>query len=240
MKISDHSRKPDSILNMMSNSPLFIGLASDELGVVRAAARVREIAAHGFYFHQGHKAERQHLLLTGRVKIIQLTEEGQEVVLRFLVPGQIFGLVAALGTERYPASAESLGASTALEWNGAAMARLLDTIPQIARNTVTILSGRIRELEDRYRELATERVEKRIARTLTRLVSQAGQQSGDVIEIRMPLTRQTLAQTAGTTLFTVSRILSRWEKDGILSRRRGRIAIRSSRDLARMAEDLPD
>lgn len=233
-------KKPDAVLDMMAHAPLFKKLTPAELGVARAAARIREAGAQSFYFHQSHKAERQYMLLTGRVKIIQLTDEGQEVVMRFIVPGEIFGLIAALGTDRYPASAESLETSTALEWNASAMAMLVDTIPRIARNTVAILAERIRELENRYRELATERVERRIARTLTRLVTQAGQRLGDVIEIKMPLTRQTLAETAGTTLFTVSRILSRWEKEGILSCRRGKIAILSPRDLIRMAEDLPD
>lgn len=94
--------------------------------------------------------------------------------------------------------------------------------------------------QDRYRELATERVERRVARALLRLVAQIGRPEEDGVTVAAPLARQDLAEMTGTTLFTVSRILSAWEGQGIVSTGRERVTLRDSALLARIAEDLPE
>jgi CRP-like cAMP-binding protein len=95
------------------------------------------------------------------------------------------------------------------------------------------------EVQDRYRELATEKVERRIARTLLRLAAQSGRRVAEGVLIDIPLTRQDIAQMTGTTLFTVSRTLSEWERQGLLSVGRERVVIREPHALVKIAEDLP-
>src|SRR5690606_20959167 len=89
------------------------------------------------------------------------------------------------------------------------------------------LGARYRESQTRLRELSTEPVERRIAHTLQRLAAQAGRRTSQGIEIRIPLSRQDLAELAGTTLHTVSRILSSWERDGIVASAHRQVLIRS-------------
>jgi CRP-like cAMP-binding protein len=89
--------------------------------------------------------------------------------------------------------------------------------PQIAMNAVAVLGTRYQETQIRLRELSTETVERRIAHALLRLARQAGRRTAQGTEICFPLSRQDIAELSGTTLHTVSRTLSAWEKDGIVS-----------------------
>ncbi len=101
------------------------------------------------------------------------------------------------------------------------------------------MSARMQEMQDRVRELSTERVERRIANTLLRLANQTGVKSPAGVLINVALTRQDIAEMTGTTLYTVSRTLSRWEQEGIIESRRERVIIRSPHGLVMIAEDLP-
>jgi CRP-like cAMP-binding protein len=90
------------------------------------------------------------------------------------------------------------------------------------------------------REMATERVERRVARALLRLAREAGKRTEAGIEIAMPLSRQDVAEMTGTTLYTVSRLLSAWEQDGLVETGRQRVVIKQAHALVKIAEDLPD
>jgi CRP-like cAMP-binding protein len=91
---------------------------------------------------------------------------------------------------------------------------------------------------EKLREMATERVEQRIARTLARLANQIGKQTEAGILIDAPLTRQDLAEMTGTTVFTVSRTLKSWEREGILQVGREKVTITNPHRLVVLGEDL--
>ena len=85
----------------------------------------------------------------------------------------------------------------------------------------------------------TERVERRVARALLRLVHDAGRRAEGGVEIAFPVSRQDIAEMTGTTLYTVSRLLSGWEERGIVRSSRQRIVLTKPRALVAIAEDLP-
>jgi CRP-like cAMP-binding protein len=95
----------------------------------------------------------------------------------------------------------------------------------------------IQEMQARYRELATEKVERRIAHALLRLTAQLGTRN-ETGQIELPFTRQELAEMSGTTLFTVSRTLSEWERRGLVETGRERVTIRTPHDLVKLAEEF--
>ena len=220
-------------------SPLFRGLAADDIAAIVATAQRRRVARRGVFFRQGAPASALHVLLHGRTKLVQTTPEGHQVVVRIVGAGDMFGGVAILGDAVYPATAEAIGASEALVWPSAVVARLMARYPALALNALRVLSHRLGELQDRYRELATERVEQRIARALVRLARQAGRRDEAGVLIDMELTRQDLAELTGTTLYTVSRILSGWQERGLVASRRSRVVIRDPHGIVAIAEDLP-
>lgn len=154
-------------------------------------------------------------------------------------PGDAFGGVGAFGDPVYPVGAEAIEASAARAWTSAVMRQLLETQPGLAANALHFVAGRLHDLQRRYRQLTTERAERRVARAVLRLVHDAGRSVDAGIEIDFPLSRQDIAEMTGTTLFTVSRLLSAWEQDGIVRSGRQRIVLNKPQALVAIAEDLP-
>jgi CRP-like cAMP-binding protein len=223
----------------LRESDLFNGVSPIALEAVVAASISRSVEEDGYFFFQGDPATHVYLLGAGRVKLSQLTTEGQQIIMRVLAPGETFAAIAFIRAgARYPVSAQAVEDSTAWAWEAAALRALAQKEPAIALNASQLISNYMTEVQDRYRELATEKVERRIARTLLRLASQSGRRVTEGLLIDIPLTRQDLAQMTGTTLFTVSRTLSEWERQGLLRTGRERVVISDPHGLVKVAEDL--
>lgn len=198
------------------------------------AARRRPVAGGGALCREGEAAEALFLTIEGRLKLTQLSADGQEVVLRFAAPGDVFGGLAVLDGKAYPFTATAVEPSRVLLWKRNTLGELFERFPILERNVLAIVGGHGRETLDRVRELATETVPRRIARALTRLLPQ-GQGHRDGVLVT-GVTQRELAQMAGTTLFTVSRTLAEWERAGVLKTGRGRVVVRDTAALSRLAE----
>lgn len=224
---------------LLTRSPLFRDLHPQELEQVAAAAHSRSLNHDEFFFHQGDAATALFVLTAGQARLLQLAPDGNQVLLNYVSTGDMFGGVAFLGEATYPISAQAVSDCTAATWDGSTMAQLMERYPHLAFNAMQHMASRIQELQNRLRELATERVERRIANTLVRLAQQTGKKTPDGLLIDLPLSRQDIAEMTGTTLYTVSRTLSRWEQEGIVDTGRERVVIRFPHKLVAIAEDLP-
>ncbi|HZJ23192.1 MAG TPA: Crp/Fnr family transcriptional regulator [Anaerolineales bacterium] len=198
----------------------------------------RSIEEGEFFFFQGDPAEYLYVLTSGQVKLVQSSPNGKQVNIRTIQPWDMF---AALGAVRkdatYPASAQALQDSAALVIKSNFMSEMMQTRPYLAVGLTRLMTSLIQEIQARFRELATERVEQRIAHTLLRLASQMGKRiENGVASVEMEFSRQDLAEMTGTTLFTVSRTLSEWEKSGVIEAGRERIKIKDLSELMKIAE----
>jgi len=226
-------------IEYLQRAGLFQGIAPDDLLRIVQAARRRQVPAGTFLFHQGDPAEMIYIPVQGRLKLTQITPEGDEVLLRYVGVGEMTGATAVFGDTAYPASAETVAETVVLGWDNATVLQLIRQYPCLGLNILHLLSVRLQELQDRLRELSTERVERRVARALLRLVSQLGRKAETGVLIDLPLSRQDLANMTGTTLYTVSRILSRWEEEGSFEAGREKVLIKHPPRLVMIAEDLP-
>jgi CRP-like cAMP-binding protein len=233
------SHEATDAIRQLERVPLFQGLNPHALARIVGLARARRVGAGEFFFHEGDKAEEFFVLTSGRVKLAQLTPEGHQVMLRLIAPGDAFGGEGAFGDPTYPISAETVEPSVALMWGSSTMRRLFETEPRVTLNAVRFVAGRLHDLQRRYRQLMTERVERRVARTLLRLVHDAGRQVDAGVEIDFPVSRQDIAEMTGTTLYTVSRLMSAWEERGIVRGGRQHIVLSNPQALVAIAEDLP-
>lgn len=225
---------------LLEDVTLFKRLPKEALHAIGQSARAVRRSAGQPFFREGEPATAFFVLGRGLVKMVQGTPEGQEVTLRLVGPGGTFGAVASFTTGgRYPATAVALRSADAAAWDGPVMTRLMKAYPDIAFNALREVAARLHDLQCRHRELMTERVERRVARALLRLARDAGRRVEAGVEIDFPLRRQDLAEMTGTTLFTVSRILSAWRTQGLVTVGRQRVVIRRPRGLVRIAEDLP-
>jgi CRP/FNR family transcriptional regulator, nitrogen oxide reductase regulator len=228
------------IARRLAHVPLFEGLSMDTLAEIVSLSYLKDADAGEFFFNEGDQADEFLVLTTGRVKLTQLTPDGQQVVIRLIGPGDAFGGVGAFGDPTYPISAEAVEMASALAWNSATMRRLLETHNRIALNALRFVARRLHDLQRLYRQAMTERVERRVARALVRLVHEAGRRVDTGVEIDFPISRQDIAEMTGTTLFTVSRLLSAWEERGIVKSGRQRIVLTKPHALVAIAEDIPE
>jgi len=218
---------------------VFSSASKDDIHAIAMLGIPRSVEDGTYFFFQGDPAEYLYVLLSGRAKLCQITPDGQQVNLRTLSPNQLFGAVGAIETEAtYPTCAQALEDSTALAIRSADFRKFLETHPRISFGMMRLMTGYIREMQDRFSELATVRVEQRIARTLLRLAGQSGRMSDEGLLVELPFSRQELAEMNGTTLYTVSRTLSAWEKTGMVKAGRGRVVITNPHALVRLAEEL--
>lgn len=223
----------------LEGSYLFHGLEREVLEELAWEARLRRVQAGAYFFHQGDPAAVLYVLSEGRVKFTQVTPEGHSVLLRVIGPGEMFGTVAALGDAYHPASGEAAVPSAALAWNSATIRRLMERHPRLALNALRFLTERLTEFQDRYQELATQRVERRVAHALLRLMRKVGRAVEGGIMIDLALSRQDIAEMSGTTLFTASRIMSGWEARGIIKTEHARILVFNTGQVEAIAEDRP-
>jgi CRP-like cAMP-binding protein len=228
----------DDIKAVLEHSSVFQGLSVKALAEVAAKGTVRRLARRDILFHQGDPAEEFAVVLEGRLKLTQVSAEGQEVIVRYLGPGEMCAVVALFPDQSYPVTAEAAADARVIGWPRRKLDALLRDHPQLALNALRLLTERMGELSDRLRELATERVARRVARALLRLARKAGRRTDRGVEIDMPLTREDIARLSGTTLFTVSRLMADWEEAGIVESGRERVVVRSPHGLVAIAEDL--
>jgi CRP-like cAMP-binding protein len=224
---------------VLHGMPLFARLDREGLAEVACRAQTRRIPKGVRIFAQGDEAAAGHALIDGRVKIAQTGAEGQQVVIRFIGPGEMFGTLAMFIDGKYPADAVAVSDCVEIHWPAATMTELMERYPGIALNALSIVGRRLGEMQSRLRELSTERVERRVAHALLRLVRQGGRRVEGGVQIDFPLSRQDLAEMTGTTLHTVSRTLSAWEAQGIVESGRQLVVIRKPHALVGIAEDLP-
>ena len=208
---------------VMDRPRLFSGLLPGDYASICRAAVVGQFTRGEMLHFEGDAVERVFLLTSGCVKITKFSPGGEEVILRLAMPGDVLGAVALFSSGMHCNTAQVFRACQALIWDTRVIEDLVERFPVLHQNMATILDEHLRELEVRFREMATERVGPRVALQLLRLLKLIGRPVHTGVEV--DLSREELAQMTGATLFTVSRLLSAWEARGIVRPRREAVAI---------------
>ena len=226
--------------SLVAHLPLFAGFGEQELAEILREARSTRYARNSSVFEQGEEVHSFFLLLHGHVRASKTTSTGEQIVVRYVAPGEIFGVAPAIGMMNYPATATAVDDSVVLTWPAAAWPRLVARFPALATSTLQTVGSRLQETHARIMEMSTQQVEQRIAHALLRLAKQSGRKLDRGVEIDFPISRQDIAQMTGTTLHTVSRILSCWEQLGLVESGRQRIVLREPHKIFVLAERNSD
>ncbi|EHK53216.1 cyclic nucleotide-binding protein [Mesorhizobium alhagi CCNWXJ12-2] len=222
--------------SLIARLPLFKGLTAAELDEMLRGARSVRYPKQSAVFEQEAEAHSFFVLLDGHIRVVRTTPEGHQVIVRYISEGEIFGVAAALGRTTYPASAIAAVDCVALVWPNALWSELSLRFPSFGANTYKTVGSRLQETHTRVVELSTEQVEQRVAHALLRLVNQTGQKTDQGIEIDFPISRQDIAEMTGTTLHTVSRLLSAWEERGLIVSGRQKVTVKDPHALVVLAE----
>lgn len=204
---------------------LLSGLSPGERRELLEAAHPRLLKPRERLGEQGEPAELFAFVQVGYLKLGQVNADGAETLVRFIGPGDCYGAVALVPGRRYPLSATAVEPSRVLTWARPVIAGLADRLPRLQSNILEEVARRMSGVLSVAQDLATEPVPRRLARALLRLAAHGGDRTADGIHIVHPVTRQELADLTGATLFTVSRLMARWEAGGLLQTGRGSVTI---------------
>ena len=218
------------------NLPLFRQMEPAALTRLMARATTRRVAQGDTVFEQGAEARSFYLLLHGRLKVRQVTADGQQVMVRVVHPGDLFGFARALSRPDYPGTAQAAVESLVVGWPMADWDAVVETNPRLAINAMQTIGQRLDEAHTRLREMSTQEVERRVAHAVLRLAEQAGRAEAGGTRIDFPITRQDIAEMTGTTLHSVSRLLSSWEGQGLVEGGRQKLTVIDAAGLARIAD----
>jgi len=221
----------------LDKSDIFKGLSDQQLADVIKQGRRINLPPKSMLFYQGDPAISCFLVMQGRLKLTKLNEQGKEVILRYIGTGELTAAIAVLKNWDYPVSAESVEDTEVTAWDKSTIMQLMHQYPDISINLLGIVLERIDDMQNRYLEVCTEHVDQRIARSLLRLMRRAGLKTEEGILIDIALSRQNIADYSGTTLYTVSRTLSAWEKKGWIRSGREQIIVLNPHSLVGFSEN---
>jgi CRP-like cAMP-binding protein len=223
--------------SLISSLPAFAGLGAADLDAILARVRSSRFPKDAEVFAQEEDANFFFLLLSGHIRVVRTSPGGHQVIARYINEGELFGIAMAMGRTTYPATAVAAVDCVVLSWPNSAWPELQSRFPAFGTSTYRTIGARLEETQAQVMEMSTQQVEQRIAHALLRIVSQSGRKTDAGIEIDFPITRQDIAEMTGTTLHTVSRLLSAWEDEGIVTGGRQKVTVTDPHALMLVAEN---
>ena len=224
------------VLDSIKEASIFRGLTDEQNAELLRCGQHIKLHTESVLFHQGDPATSCFLVNHGRLKLTKFSEQGKEVIFRYIGVGELTAAVAVFKNTDYPVTAYVIDNTEVTAWDKQTMIALMHRYPDIAINLLRIILERIDDVQNRYIEICTEHVDQRIARSLLRIMRRAGKETPEGIHIDIPLSRQNIADYSGTTLYTVSRTLSVWEKIGWIKSERKQIIVINPHALVKFTE----
>jgi CRP-like cAMP-binding protein len=223
----------------LAGSTLFAPMSDELRGRMEKRLVRRSFERDEYLFFEGDPAEWLVFVAQGQVKMIKHSESGRETILATFGPGQIVGEVGVLIGDVYPATAQALEPSLTFSLRHDEYVQLVRSQPDLAWALIVELGRRLQRAHETIRSLAVEKVERRVARVLLRMASTTGERlAGGAVSITLPLSRQDIADMAGTVIETAIRTLSKFQKQGWIETREGRIILLHPHELVAIAEEL--
>jgi CRP/FNR family transcriptional regulator, nitrogen oxide reductase regulator len=206
--------------------PIIEGLSPSEREVILNAATPRRLPARSVVVEQGRPANHLFLLTIGRARNFFITETGQKILLNWLGPGDIFAAYAGLATHLpSPFGVETVKDCNALAWDRATVRRLVTRYPRLLDNGLLIGASYLTWFLAAHEALICHPAQQRLAQVLVALAKGIGRRVSGGFEL--DVTNEELAHSANVTEFTVSRLMSDWQREGALVKARGKIVLRS-------------
>lgn len=225
--------------DLLANSPLFAPLPDAERESVEKRLVRQNHDKDEYLFFEGDPAEWLVFVIRGRVKMIKHSGSGRETILATFGPGQVVGEVGVLIGDAYPATAQVMEPAVTVRLHRDEYVALVQAHPDLAWALVVELGRRLQHAHETIRSMAVEKVERRVARVLLRMASTTGERLEDgAVRITVPLSRQDIADMAGTVIETAIRTLSKFQRQGLLETREGHIILLNPHELVIIAEEL--
>jgi CRP-like cAMP-binding protein len=187
---------------------------------------------------QGKRIREVLLIESGTVKLSKVGCDGDEVILWMNGRSDVLEIPLDEVQSRYTCTARAVENCSILRWNARLLHGVMHEYPQIRANVNNIMAEKLTELEQRFRELTTESIAHRLARTVVRLVCSIGREHSE--GILLSVTREELAKISGMSMFTTSRVISAWSDEGFILSLRKAIVVRDPCQFAGICKESPE
>ncbi|MCC6543820.1 MAG: Crp/Fnr family transcriptional regulator [Nitrospirae bacterium] len=207
----------------LKNLPMFSSLSDTDLTGISNMAQEFIYNNGEYVFYEGDSPDWFCIVKEGNIKAIKQAEDGKEIIMHMFKAGDTFGEVAVFDRRPYPASALTVGKTTVIKFHHTHCFEILETMPEVAAKFLLTMGRKQREFVERIEAALTARVEKRIAATLLKLANMTDKDRGKSINLH--LTRKDIASMVGTTIETTIRVMSRFQKEGVIETAKSGITI---------------
>ena len=215
----------DYRLKIIGRLPFFRHLSREAIVQINRLFDDRDVAAEQAVYFEGDPGENLYLVATGKIKLMRNTLLGREVLLDILQAGEYFGRLALGNPASYTESAIAQTHCCVLQISSQNFEKILGYYPEVTMRVLKAMGQRLEESQEIIKQLSTYTVEQRIAATLVRMTRKLGEQKQMGMLIQIPFSRQDLAAMTGTTVETVSRVMSRFAAEGLISTGRKWVAV---------------
>ncbi len=212
-------------IDALRNIPLFSELSEKDLDKINQVASRQRYHKDNLILIEEEIGSTMFVILNGRVKISRISDDGREVILSILSEGDFFGEMSLLDGQTRSANVTAIEESELMVIRREDFLQMLKDYPQIAINLLKELAQRIRKSDEHIKSLSLQDATGRVASTLLRIAEDSGVFRRGQVEIgELPL-QQDLANMAGTSRETISRVIKSLMLQGFLKKERGKIVI---------------
>lgn len=224
-----------SRLEILARLPFFKDLSEADLIKVNEMFHQKDFTEDAIIYLSGDPADHLYVVAEGRVKLLQHSLTGKEILLDLLTPGEFFGSLAGFGENINSETAQAMSSCCILVIDRDAFRQIISRYPGVAVKVIDIMAERLQAANERVQLLSTLPVEGRIAYLLLKLANKFGEKKSFGLLLQVPLTREDLAGMTGTTPESASRAISQFKKDGLIRSGRGWIALTDPKALQSIA-----
>ena len=232
-------RGPEHMNGVLAQLPMFRELPPVLRARVAAMATLQAVEKGDAIWHAGDQPDALTVVVAGRVKVVRHAEAA-DVILEMFGPGEIVGVVALYNQIPYPATAIAMEPTLLMRLPRRDWFDLLERDPAFVRAVLLAMTRLNMALTRKLASMHGTRVQARIATLFLSLADRMGRQTSAGTEIPLALSRQEIAETVGTTVETAIRVMSRWNREGILLTGREQFVIPDREQLKEAAQLADD
>ncbi|MDA0738951.1 MAG: Crp/Fnr family transcriptional regulator [Nitrospirae bacterium] len=215
-----------TLSDLLRTFPLFAPLSKSDFDLLLNDVQEIPYKKGEYIFREGDPTEWFHIVKDGTVKCVKSSPDGRDMTLKVLTPGDLFCCEASVFEgSAHPGCAKVLDGATVLKIPKARYLEILRRNPEMAIEVIQYLGERLREAQDNAKGLVFHRAERRMASILLSLANKGGQPDPDGIRLQAKLTRRDLADMAGLTVETATRIMGRFKTENIVLGKAKKIVI---------------
>lgn len=226
---------PTARLEILSRTPFFKGLQTSEIAWIGTKFHDADFKVDEVICRSGDPADQFFVVADGRVRLLQHSLSGKDVLLDLLTTGDFFGSFSGENDDFYTETGQAHSACCIQVISREGFQQILERYPTVAMKVIDIMSKRLQKANERVHQLSSLPVEGRIASILLMLGSKFGERRGTELLLQVPLTRENLAGMTATTIESTSRVMSEFQKGGLIRSGRGWVALKDQESLENIA-----